>query len=352
MAPSKKTTAGKKKNGAFSDDKAKRTTGPPSPFKRVPEQLSGVTDRLSPKHVYVAHIDKKPSSFKRNIFMVPVLMNVGVVALFYLRMRHIVPWYFQIMLSGLGRANETTFGAHEATWEEIAWEVGRRGSTFLIDFLLFAFVWPWPVEFVAGTTHGNPVRWRLKVGFRSKEIYVRRSRDWSALLTGDIFEDEGSNRILTAYIGKATAPLVLEQKTGYLLMNGDWDLDWEAMVAAHQLVDDGKVDIDTFASLAIVHHQDYGWLCHDTSASGTTATASEDERRRQVFAFRDALVSMGKEKLFYRWVETVQFEATQPGGFGPEKQEAAAAKIRALFEGEGVDFDGLWKDTVGGTPSM
>lgn len=355
--PPKKTAAGKKKNGGEASAPKPRTTGPPPPFKPTPEALSSFTAQLSPSHVYVSHVDKSAASFKRNIFLVPVLMNVAVVVLFYLRMRYVLPWYWSIVLSGLGHETEATFPTHESTWEQIGWEVGRRGLTFIIDFVLFVFVWPWPVEFAFGTTHSNPVRWRLRVGFRQREIYVRRSREWHTLLTGDIFKDDGSNRILTAYINQATSPMLLEQKTGYLLMNGQWDLDWAAMIEAHTLVDAGKVDLDVFAGggVAFVHHEDYGWMYYDT-AVGAGANpddkASADDKRRQVFAFRDALASMGKDKLFYRWVEIVQFEATQPGGFGPEKQEAAAKKIRDLFEAEGIDFDELWKDTVGGMPGM
>lgn len=61
---------------------------------------------------------------------------------------------------------------------------------------------------------------------------------------------------------------------------------------------------------------------------------------------------MGKENLFYRWIEVVQFESTQPGGFGPEKQEAAAKKIREMFEAESINFDELWKEAVGTNPGI
>ncbi|CAI4215659.1 unnamed protein product [Parascedosporium putredinis] len=75
--------------------------------------------------------------------------------------------------------------------------------------------------------------------------------------------------------------------------------------------------------------------------------AIAEERRRQVFAFRDALTALDKEHLFFRWIEIVQFESTRPGGFGPEKQTEVATKIRELFTSEGVNFDELWAETVG-----
>jgi hypothetical protein len=316
----------------------------PAPYKEPPEVLRPFIDGLSKKHLYITHIDAKPASFKRKIFLVPIAMNLAVVVAFVFRMRYILPWYWQLLMSGFGHPNETTFPVESSTWGEFGMEVGWRGLIMFFDFLLAVFVWPWPVEFVAATAHGNPCRWRWHVGFREKEIYVRRSRDWDTVLGEDFLYDDTSKRIIKAYVEAATSPLLQEQKTGYLLMNGSWNLDWDAMVHAHALVDTKEAAIEAFRNVVLVHHKDFGWLCYDIKV---VASAFEDEKRRQVFAFRDALTAMGKENLFYRWVEIVQFEATQPGGFGPDKQEAAAKQIRELFEKDGINFDELWQQTAG-----
>ncbi|GJN82556.1 hypothetical protein PLIIFM63780_006096 [Purpureocillium lilacinum] len=338
MAPTKRSGRSKPASSPSSNG------SPPAPFKRPPEVLESFARGLNEKHIYVTHIDSKPAAFKRKIFLVPVAMNVCVSLLFAWRMYAILPWYWQLVVSAFGYQSDATFPASQATWGELAWEIGKRGVTMFIDFMLFVFVWPWPVEFAAGQRHGNPMLWRRKVGFRDREIYVRRSRDWDRLLR-DIFKDADSRKILTAYIQQATSPLLQEQKTGYLLMNSHWDLDWEAMVYAHQLVDTKAVALEAFKNVVLVHHKDYGWLCYDLKMG---SAVEEDDKRRQVFAFRDALTALGKEDLFYRWVEIVQFEATQPGGFGPEKQEEAAKKIRDMFEKENINFDELWKEAVGG----
>lgn len=345
MAPSKRT--GKHKPSTTSTSSG-NNGNPPAPFKRPPEVLAPFISELSKKHVYITHIDAKPPAFKRKMFLVPVAMNVAVALLFAWRMYHILPWYWKLLLAGWGNPNETTFYSKEATWSELAWEILKRGIVMFIDFMLFVFVWPWPVEFAFGRSHGNPTRWRLNVGFRDKEIYVRRSRDWDVMLR-DIFKDENSKKILLAYTQEATAPLLQEQKTGYLLMNSKWDLDWNLMIMAHNLVDKKEVALDAFRNVILVFHQDYGWMCHDLKMG---IAAEEEQRRRQIFAFRDVLTAMGKENLFYRWIEVVQFESTQPGGFGPEKQEAAAKKIREMFEAESINFDELWKEAVGTNPGI
>ncbi|KAK6702684.1 hypothetical protein SNK04_012587 [Fusarium graminearum] len=250
-------------------------------------------------------------------------------------------------MTGFGHENETTWDTVDSTWSQIALEIGKRAGTMLIDFILFIFVWPWPVEFVAGQARGNPCQWRWQVGFREQEIYVRRSREWDQALT-DILEDADSKKSLVSYVDNATSPILQEQKTGYLLMNAYWDLDWARMVIAHRLVDKKELALEAFKSVVLVHHDAYGWMSYDVRGSGASG---EDERRRQVFAFRDALTKLGKENLFYRWVEIVQFEATQPGGFGPKEQEAAAKRIRELFEKEDIDFDDLWKKSISSLPS-
>ncbi|KLU84811.1 hypothetical protein MAPG_03847 [Magnaporthiopsis poae ATCC 64411] len=153
---------------------------------------------------------------------------------------------------------------------------------------------------------------------------------------------------LSVKVRAATAPLLLNEKTGYLTMNGDWDLDWAAMVHATRLVDNKALALEAFRLVVLVHHADHGWMVMDTGAgAGGAASSHEDERRRQVFAFRDALSAIGKEDLFFRWIEIVQFEATQPGGLTKDKEVAVAQQIRDLFQAQGIDFDDFWKQSVG-----
>ncbi|ROV90763.1 hypothetical protein VMCG_09405 [Cytospora schulzeri] len=340
--PPKKTQSRKAKPSSSPSS----TSEPPKPFRRCPDVLQPFLPALSPKHVYITHVDKKPVDFKRKIFLVPVALNLALVLLFLWRTNYIAPWYFALITSGLGYDNDTTVAAAESTWRAIAWVVVRRALTFLLDFLLVVFVWPWPVEFCYGSTHGSPVQWRWNVRFREKEVYVRRSRPtWDGKVRGAVKGDNfEAKSLLMSHIGQATSPMLLNEKTGYLTMNNEWDLDWAAMVQATKLVDDKVIKIEAFRLAVLLHHDDYGWVCLETKAGDDE---QDDSRRNQVFAFRDALAAVGKEDLFYRWIEIVQFESSQPGGFGAEKQVEVAKKIREMFEEQGIDFDEFWKDSVG-----
>ena len=68
-------------------------------------------------------------------------------------------------------------------------------------------------------------------------------------------------------------------------------------------------------------------------------------------AFKDELTALGKENLFFRWIELVQFESSQPGGFGPERQKHTMIKAKEMFEDQGIDFDKFWAK-IGGMQGM
>lgn len=267
---------------------------------------------------------------------------MAVVVLLLWRFYYAGPYYLRLFVSTLGYANETTLVAKDLSWRELTVAVVGRAFTFLVDSLLVLFLGPWPVDFVFARG-GSPVQWRWSVGFRDKEIYIRRSREWYQDLKNAV-ENEESRNALLSFVRTATSPMFVQEKTGYLTMNAQWDLDWAAMCHATALVDRKTLAIDAFRALVLVHHPEHGWMCVDM---GTGENAGEEDRRRQVFAFRDALASVGKEDLFFRWIEIIQFETSQPGGFGPEKQVEVATKVRELFRASGIDFDELWKEAVG-----
>ncbi|OTB12547.1 hypothetical protein K445DRAFT_320985 [Daldinia sp. EC12] len=321
----------------------KKNAGPPAPFKKPPEVLQPFLETLDEKCVYITHIDSHPRDFKQKIFFVPTLMNIALTAALLYRIWYIGPYYLRIFVSVLGYPNETTMVVDEMEWNEIIPEVAVRAFNFMLDFLLFVFVWSWPFDFVIGGEHGSPIMWRWHVGFRDREVVVRRSRKWVEA-AGDFVNDEGARSLFMSRIGMATSPMLINEKTGYLLMTADWDLDWAAMVDANDMVDEKMAAIEAFKLVVLLFHEEYGWLCVDTK---TGENGEEDERRRQVFAFRDALAAVGKEALFYRWIEIVQFETSRPGGFTPDKQEKAAQEIRDLFSKEGINFDEFWKESVG-----
>ncbi len=321
---------------------------PPAPFKRAPKTLEPFLAKLDKRHIYITHVDNKPKDFKRKIFLVPVFMNVAIVGLICWRIFRIGPLYMRICFSMMGRNNETTIDTSHMPLNDITYEIIRRSAIFMVDFLIYVFIWPWPRDFFAGRTIGNPINWRIRVGFQDREVIVRRSRKWDRTV-GNILEESEKQQEALEIIRKAVDPMWMNEKTGYLMLNKEWDLDWKEMVQATQLVNRHVLTLEDFRTAILVHNEDFGWMSIESAEAG--GSVKEEEGRRKIVAFKDELTLLGKENLFFRWIELVQFESSKPGGFGPEEQKRTMDKARALFESQGVDFDKFWAK-VGGMEGM
>ncbi|KAH8819476.1 hypothetical protein F5884DRAFT_760650 [Xylogone sp. PMI_703] len=342
----------KAKTRLFSKAATKPTPPPavdiPPPYKLAPKKLEPFLELLSKNHVYITHIDTKPRDHKAKIFAVPVVMNLVIIGLLLWRISIIGPFYMKICFSLMGKYNETTINPNILSLNAIGKEILRRAGLFMIDFLLYVFVWPWPRDFFVGGRGGSPTAWRVGLGFRDKDIIVRRSRKWDREIKDPI--EEGSGKaLLFANVAKAVDPAWMQDKTGYLMLNREWDLDWGVIVKATKLVDRGILSIDDFKTTILVHSKEFGWMVVETpQASGS---AKEEEGRAKIMAFKDELTALGKESLFFRWIELVQFESSGPDGFGPEQQQRTMLKAKKMFEDQGVDFEKFW-DKVGGPRGM
>jgi hypothetical protein len=214
---------------------------------------------------------------------------------------------------------------------------------------------PWPYSFFLESP-GNPVRWRLKAGFRDDEIYIRQSRGWGAKdLLGEAEGSTGKAGADSPFFKTRILPAIdsgrLRAKTGYLLMDKDFDLDFAAMVRATELVDKKEISMDVLRKtvFAWVGSEEAGqWAMWDC---WRLDEGSETEAREKIVLFKDRLTAMGKENLFFKWVELVQYESSAAGGFTQERQIATAEKAKKLFEEQGVDFDTFIKE-IGGLDGM
>lgn len=276
-------------------------------------------------------------------------MNLLIVSGIIWRIKYIGPYYMQICASLMGKYNETTINTATTPSNEIVREIARRALVFLVDLLIYIFIWPWPRDFFAGRTIGNPIAWRFGVGFRDKEIIVRRSRKWDLAL-GNFLDEEGTGgQVLRENIRRAVDPIWMSEKTGYLMLNREWDLDWSVIVTATKLVDSKKMDLEDFRTTILVYHPEFEWMVIESQGVG--GSVKEEEGRRKIVAFKDELTAMGKENLFFKWIELVQYESSKPGGFGPEQQVKTMTKAKQMFESQGVDFDKFWAK-VGGMQGM
>lgn len=321
---------------------------PPTPFKRAPATLEPFLSKLDTSHIYITHVDTKPKDFKQKIFLVPVLMNVVIIGFILWRIKIIAPFYMKICFSLMGKPNEMTVDTTGMSFNDAFLVIFKRALVFLGDLCIYVFIWPWPREFFTGRTIGNPIAWRFAVGFRPQEIIVRRSRKWDRTI-GNVLEQGSGQDELFDIVRRAVDPIWMAEKTGYLMLNKDWDLDWRSIIIATKMVDKKTLSIQDFKTTILLHNEDFGWMVIETAAAG--GSAAEEEGRRKIVAFKDELTALGKENLFFRWIELVQYESSRPGGFSPERQVETMAKAKDMFESQGVDFDKFWAK-VGGMEGM
>jgi len=312
-----------------------KTLAIPDPFEPAPSSLAPLLATLDPQAVYITHIDRHPAWFKKRIFLVPLGLNVGIALLVLWRGYVATPMYWAILMSVLGNANETTIYWASTAWGGLVRQVGWRAAVFLMDWMLATVVAPWPYSFFAESP-ANPVSWRFSVGFRDAEVYVRQSRGWGADdLLGSAKAGAESPFFKTRILPAVDRRRLIE-KTGYLLMDKNFDLDFAAMVTATQLVDTKRLDLDQLRTSVFVCLPDAKWLVWNC---GKLDDDADTVAREKIILFKDSLTRMGKESLFFAWVELVQYESSAPGGFTPERQQQTVDKARRLFEKEGVDFD-------------
>lgn len=333
--------------------KAKKPTFKPSgkeaipvPFTPAPQGLAPFLDRLDPSKVYITHIDRHPIAAKKQVYTVPVVLNTVITLLLLWRLYTAVPVYWKLLETVLGYSEaarvDTATTARSEQFKVLFW----RFAMFVFDFLLFRFVGMWPVTFFLEQP-GNPVLWRWKLGFQRREVVARVSRGWGTeeLMQGVKQGEENAffkTRVLPA-IGKEGMG-----KTGYLMMDRSWDLDFELMVDAHVLVERRAVGrLEDLDKMVLAFLEGTGWVVWLWEGPSDAM----EERRRKIVEFKDKMTALGKESLFWRWTEIVEEERQEDGGFSPEKQEEVVKKVQAEFEANGVDFNQIM-ESIGGLEDL
>ncbi|KAE8366815.1 hypothetical protein BDV27DRAFT_124819 [Aspergillus caelatus] len=319
-------------------------SGPLPPFTKAPASLQPFLEPLSPNEVYLVHIDTSPQDLKKQTFLAPAVLNVVITALLAFRAYMVRNFYPALLAPLIGLTSTVAVDTSTMSWGEMANVALRRTGNIVIDYFLVTVFLSWPIGFVKG-----PVKWRSKIGFRDQEIIVRRSQP--TLSRGlDRSRWIKDNEDMRDKIVAAVTPDRVK-KTGYLLVDADWNLDYDAMIKAHELVDNAKKEdglpLDEFRTAVIVNTDADGWLIWHVEDEDTPEGRERSSQRDQILAFKDKLTAMGKEDLFFRWVELIQYESTQPGGFTPERQQSAMVQAKKLFEDENVDFARFWEE-VGG----
>ena len=273
-------------------------------------------------------------------------INLALTFVLLWRATIVLPYYTSILLAMWGYETGENVYVPKLGMTSVVNETMNRTFNFFLDFVLARFVVPWPLDFFIG--HGSPTSWRLGVGFSEQEICVRRSRKWDEKLAKGWLEEEADGTIYKERIMPAIDRQWVKAKTSYLMMDKSWDLDFVGMILAHDFVKNGTNKLQDFEKAVFVYSEDFGWLVWQVWKLDESA---QDEGRKKILTFKEKLTAMGKEDLFYRWIEIVQFETSQPGGFTEDRQTKTMQQARELFLAHNVDFDKFWREIQGDSKS-
>ena len=138
-------------------------------------------------------------------------------------------------------------------------------------------------------------------------------------------------------------------KSGLLLLDKDWDLDYKAMLDAHRMIKDGRLKMEDLKGAALVYYQKQWlfWRVHED----TQLPAGNAKQEGAIKDFREKLTKLGEEDIFFRWIEIVQYETSQPGGFTESRQAEAVQQLKKLLTDRRVDYEAFWND-IGGEKGL
>ncbi|KAL8850323.1 MAG: hypothetical protein Q9221_004738 [Calogaya cf. arnoldii] len=361
-----------------------KTKPPTTPFTTPSPGLSTLLSTFSPSHIYILHLDPTPPSHRRKIFLVPLVFNTLLLLLLTYRLYTALPTYLALFASIIGYSSSATLNLSSTPLAIILKTVGTRTAIFTFDFLVLGrYASEWPLRFFWG--EGNEMGclgWRVRVGLEDDgrgEVVIRRGRRWAddivalrntLLLSGSFIihpphgqngmrngiqkeegEEGGSRKII---IETAVERKRLKTKSGLELVDTYWELYYEGMVTAHTLLNTSSsptsglgLQWEEFQKgpiVAVFDIEEGEWMIwRPWDGDGKV----EEENGGKLRLFKDLLTAMGREGLFFRWVESMQFEGSGEG----RRREKMVRVSRELFEGEGVSWEEV-VDGIGGLEGL
>jgi hypothetical protein len=353
-----RSATAKRDNPKKSPPSSKSSTLPP-PFEPAPEHMIPFLSSLPPNHIYITHMDTHPTGFKRSIFAIPVILNLTIALLLLWRATAAAPWYLAIARELWNRPNAPFVGG--GGWTAMARTAAWRMAALAFDYALLVVVAAWPYTFFLSYP-SNPTLWRWSVGFRARELVVRKSRGWGAV---EVFCGEKRGAENAFWKTRVLPAVGLEKvgKTGYLLTGASWGLELGGMVRGQRMLGGGaggmkEEDVNGKVWGYIPQRGNVAgeWVVWDfrrdlyskenagpLPTGGLDPKGGSEQAKTMILKFREKLMEMDKEDLFFKWVECIQYESSRPGGFTPERQIQAGEKVKTLFEQHGVDFESFGK---------
>ena len=169
---------------------------------------------------------------------------------------------------------------------QLALTLVKRFANLAFDYALVVVAVPWVRRFCAGTP-ASPLEWRWKVKCQDEEVVFRVSRAsdaralWEAYGSG---RGEQENPVMALKIMPAVDKYWMHDRTGYQMIQQDWDLDFASMIRATELIDQGKMKIRSFEKTVLVYSDAHGWLAWQLFP--LDEKVAEEEAREKIVQFK------------------------------------------------------------------
>jgi hypothetical protein len=326
------------------------STSIPHPFKLVAasSSLHPFVSTLPTDHIYAVHLDRNSTKIKKQAFAVPLILNGLIIAGLCYRIYCAAPIYLSLAITVFNYDTAYHVDPWMASKGDIFTAIIRRFFLMMTDYALFWLLGSWPREFLFGSVANRfvgPLGWRMNIWFDEEEVIVRRGRGWDRALLQDVNESNRAWRmdeeLLLKYKIEPAMRQATTSRTGLSLLDNNWDLDYHGMSDAHRLLNDGRAELDDLQDLVLVyyHNQWLVWHVHEPQE----LDISDPQQEAKLHRFRDLLKELGREDVFFRWIEIVQYETSQPGGFTEGKRGHAVRQLRDMLIDKGVDYPRFWQ---------
>lgn len=337
---------------------------PPAPFKSAPAALLPLAETLPTDHVFLVHVESTPPGMRKQTFLVPIILNLIILSGLCWRLYYAVPTYLEQMITIMGYETRWTVKPKALAWHDLGEILFYRTFLLSMDYVIFGLLGRWPYEFLFGDKHGRyvgPCSWKWTVGFsRKQEPIVRRGRKWDSPIYAKPAERKKLNKAEKSWTQEEELTIhtkcsdalstAATTKNALTLLDKDWDLDYAGMVDATELLDASQISIMDLDRVVLVPWQGkwYSWYPHASQAPTDRPVGAKDEKLEN---FRKHLSELNCDDIFYRWIELIQYETSQPGGFTAERRKSAEAELRKMLKSKQKD-DEAFITSVGGLTSI
>ena len=301
---------------------------PPTPFTLASPKLAPLLETLPEDGFYLTHIDRCSRVEKRQLFLAPLLLNFVFVLVIAARLYFAVPQYVSLLRAFFGYDSDARVDTTTMPFAEQMRTLMSRAGLLILDYALFSLMGRWIWRFIQ-----EEITWRWCIGLREEEVVVRVSKRWHT----DLEERWTAANVKT--IQAKTLPELENQriqKSSLQLVTPLFALDTEAMINAQELVDRGELSLDDLDRKVFFKYKPAkGWIVWSLSEPKSISSTIQSTN---LSALRENLVAKDREDLFFRYVEIVQYEASESTGFSISQQKKAWTELSNAFAEKRVDL--------------